>query len=611
MTHTSHMVSGVYTTKSRKIGYINSHWDSKKLIVNNNIGIVTGTGTGTGKGFLGKLRHGSLDLEEGQRQTQGQSSQGYFSTKKRYFSSSFRLLLFLGSVFFIVSLFAFVFQLNESLSTSSSLVSLFRPSSVNIPLQPSIEIKRALTIRQTEERKDIATKNLVSTSQILLANDQAFDKDGTERKHTLESQENDKATPQKEFKNEGGKKKRPLSWTKGKEIYNTATKQSNSFPVGQEFENGKRFDEDIKQKNTTEKYIIKSLKTFKSSCDILIFTMDSIDQYITASKKGGPGGEIIIRKSLMAGLQELYGCKIHVANSDVDFEKKMSLDYIRVNVMNNEKKYTLIFVDPWTWAGKGWKVKKPLEKYESKVFILNFFGTLQVERNVQNEWKEIPNHRILTAFKTTPWNTFLGYFYEEDDDHDPKLFNKIGQGVIEGQEQTKQIAQGVIWGKDPAHFDRTAKELILKLAQKNITLHSVVSSNSPLARQLNHPNIHFHGHLMKEDWYKLLDSSFFLLGLGNPLLGPSAVDAIRHGCVYINPMYPVNAPKLKRYFSQHPYLETEIGKPYVCSANLDNFMEVKNCIDFAYLHPFQGFTPKDFIKEQYLIRLHEIVKDYF
>ena len=39
-----------------------------------------------------------------------------------------------------------------------------------------------------------------------------------------------------------------------------------------------------------------------------------------------------------------------------------------------------------------------------------------------------------------------------------------------------------------------------------------------------------------------------MLGLGNPLVGPSAVDAVVAGCVYIDPTY--DAPVKDVYHSQ-------------------------------------------------------------
>lgn len=49
--------------------------------------------------------------------------------------------------------------------------------------------------------------------------------------------------------------------------------------------------------------------------------------------------------------------------------------------------------------------------------------------------EQVPPERILTAFDTTPWNTFLGYYMSE--------------GEEEPQPPVQKKAQGVIWGKDP------------------------------------------------------------------------------------------------------------------------------------------------------------------
>ena len=45
---------------------------------------------------------------------------------------------------------------------------------------------------------------------------------------------------------------------------------------------------------------------------------------------------------------------------------------------------------------------------------------------------------------------------------------------------------------------------------------------------------------------------------GHPLLGPSVIEAIYSGCVYINPIYSPS-PLLGRFASQHPYAADKIG----------------------------------------------------
>ena len=74
----------------------------------------------------------------------------------------------------------------------------------------------------------------------------------------------------------------------------------------------------------------------------LIFTMDSITEYVANSKSGGPAGEIIIRESLEWGLREL-GVEPVVATSDAEFAALTA----------TPDAYDLIFLDPWTFVSPG------------------------------------------------------------------------------------------------------------------------------------------------------------------------------------------------------------------------------------------------------------------
>lgn len=97
---------------------------------------------------------------------------------------------------------------------------------------------------------------------------------------------------------------------------------------------------------------------------LLLFTMDSIKTYSQSASKGGPAGEIIIRKSLTTTLSSLYpNLRISVASSDSEMETLGSLS-----------KFDIYVFDPWTWAGPGWKLR-PFITDPSKLFILDFFGS--------------------------------------------------------------------------------------------------------------------------------------------------------------------------------------------------------------------------------------------
>ena len=105
---------------------------------------------------------------------------------------------------------------------------------------------------------------------------------------------------------------------------------------------------------------------------------------------------------------------------------------------------------------------------------------------------------------------------------------------------------------------------------------------------LSHPNIVFHGHLESSEWRNLLRASKFVLGLGDPLLGPSAIDAVVSGCVFINPIYTDPRTKFPEltdpatgqpyYASQHPYLQHSVGKPYVCTAKAEDTPAMLQCV---------------------------------
>ena len=85
----------------------------------------------------------------------------------------------------------------------------------------------------------------------------------------------------------------------------------------------------------------------------------------------------------------------------------------------------------------------------------------------------------------------------------------------------------------------------------------------------------------------------FLLGLEDPVLGPSALEAIAYGAVYIN---PTTAPKLvsgQHLKSQHPYAEEQIGMPHVCSCALQDSAALDKCIRHALVRAGQPVSADD------------------
>jgi len=313
----------------------------------------------------------------------------------------------------------------------------------------------------------------------------------------------------------------------------------------------------------------------------LLFTMDSIDSYVQRSKHGGASGEITVRESLVKHLRLVLNVRVDVARSDAEFER------VRGSAMGG---YAFVVLDAWTWAAKGWVPKPNLRGQEHKVFLLDFFGAEQPTRRGIN----VPASRILTAFPTFPGNTFLGYAIDK-----AQLPNTAPGGLLVSKPKKPQ---GVIWGKDPKHY--SGRELVLKAVADVAPLYSTLSVRDAPSKLRAHPNIHFLGHQTKEKWQELLAESMFMLGLGNPLVGPSAVDAVVAGCVYVNPVY--DKPVKDVYLSQHPYLEDRVGAPHVCSSKLSDIPAVVSCVRYAVANEVLPLIPAELTEAAYQSRVEDI-----
>lgn len=311
----------------------------------------------------------------------------------------------------------------------------------------------------------------------------------------------------------------------------------------------------------------KVLSSVPKRKKVLIFTMDSIESYESNSLIGGAAGEILIRKSLENAFIKYLDVDVHVCTSDQEFEQ------------SNVTLYDFVILDPWTWAGPGWIPKTPIRGQEHKLYLLDFFGSQKLKGHL-----DIPlSSRLLTAFGS-PWNTFLGYYIDN---------SSITTTTYASE---KRKIQGIVWGKDPKHYH--GKESILTAAAERIPLLSCSTT-----QVMKHRNFLWQGHQSVDSWFRLLRTSKFLLGIGHPLLGPSAIDAVVAGAVYINPQY--SAP-VKGYNSQHPYAETRIGMPYVCSYPENDHALLLKCIDHALSVDLPPLIPQDFLLENYLARVKSI-----
>mmetsp|Transcript_34049 Transcript_34049/g.49473 ORF Transcript_34049/g.49473 Transcript_34049/m.49473 type:complete len:259 (-) Transcript_34049:9-785(-) len=241
----------------------------------------------------------------------------------------------------------------------------------------------------------------------------------------------------------------------------------------------------------------------------------------------------------------------------------------------------------------GWVPKAILRGHEKKIFILDFFGSPTLKGS------GIPGmtpDRFLTAYGS-PWNTFLGYFIEESPLNSPR---NTSQTSPSSPPITKKN-QGVIWGKDSKHFEGRTNQLnALLAAEPHLQLFSTANT------VFQHSRIHWLGHQTTQQWMQLLAESKFLIGLGNPLLGPSAIDAISVGCMFLNPIYSSPLRSHEWFNSQHPYAASHIGLSYVCSFHQEVHSELIECVHRALNTELIPMIHEDFKWVRYLQRVATI-----
>lgn len=226
-----------------------------------------------------------------------------------------------------------------------------------------------------------------------------------------------------------------------------------------------------------------------------------------------------------------------------------------------------------------------------KYFIMDYFGTQPLHNNRNLNLKQ-----VLTPYEYDSSNTVIYMVTKQLSREEWSLSREF---------------KGVLWGKDSS-FVWKLHPLMLQIA--NFMEIRTTYSPSASGRARNGPNITHLGKLNITSYLRLLSSSRFLLGVGLPLVGPTALEAISHGAVFINPSFdpPKAAGKAHTsyaYSSQHPFVEKHIPEPYAYTIDINNRSAVDRVMlelmsrkegDFrGYVHPTH--TPLGYVKNVYAI----------
>ena len=229
-----------------------------------------------------------------------------------------------------------------------------------------------------------------------------------------------------------------------------------------------------------------------------------------------------------------------------------------------------------------------------KYFVVDYFGTQSLHNN-----RNINLKQILTPYAYDGSNTAI---------------HMVTAQLPRSQWSSIRERKGVLWSKDSAAaFDL---QDLLRQVSAVMPIQTTFAVGAS-AKMRYGPNISHLGYMKNSSAYlQLLTSSRYLLGVGLPLVGPTALEAIAHGCVYINPIFnpPRTTGKARTkyaYTSQHPFVAEHIPEPYAFTIDsLTNWSELDQVLQFlqsrgdgeyssGFVHP--SHTPLGYVQNLYSV----------
>eukprot|EP00241_Pyramimonas_parkeae_P003846 CAMPEP_0114227820 /NCGR_PEP_ID=MMETSP0058-20121206/1997_1 /TAXON_ID=36894 /ORGANISM="Pyramimonas parkeae, CCMP726" /LENGTH=679 /DNA_ID=CAMNT_0001338693 /DNA_START=394 /DNA_END=2433 /DNA_ORIENTATION=- len=223
---------------------------------------------------------------------------------------------------------------------------------------------------------------------------------------------------------------------------------------------------------------------------------------------------------------------------------------------------TLLFLDRDTMTNF---VKFPYwNQLKCSVRLLDFFGTPPGETRLMESGLQLQQY--LTPYPNQ-WNTHLGF-------------------PVQVHPPTPKERYAVLWGKNSKYF-QDHMVLIEQLA-KLTPLHAVMEDGGQSLKNLG---VQVHSLMHHTEWLKLVARASYMIGFGDPVVGPSVMHSVAVGTVYLDCVYstPRKLHTGIEFASQHPYAAT-FGPPHVYQVypmNMAAVLEtVKNVLDSPPPAPF-------------------------
>jgi Glycosyltransferase family 18 len=334
----------------------------------------------------------------------------------------------------------------------------------------------------------------------------------------------------------------------------------------------------------------------------------------TQATKGGPSGEFAFFADLIGALSCL-GVQLTVVHSIKDFWTQLT----RVDGVS--KQYSIIITD---YDGLGAaELIGDFPGNHCRYYIMDYFGT-QDEFN--QKARRLDLKRILTPYPFDGSNTPL-YFAVDSLPRPQWADNRKEAGILWAKSDSYLLTQinSIQWAAEIMPLHTFMSNLISNLpAQQGGRSHlikqggSIYNTNSnsnsntttlgEVRRQqhqqeeegtsllegfhsidnlLASDRIRKHGFVDHQRFLRQMTGVRFVLGLGAPLDGPTALEALAHGCIFINPTInpPItiaDKPTRRMFTSQHSFVEEYISWPHAITLDIQNKTALQDALVRKY-----------------------------
>lgn len=344
-------------------------------------------------------------------------------------------------------------------------------------------------------------------------------------------------------------------------------------------------------------------------------------RWLANAYKGVPLGEMVQWSDLIASLYAL-GHNITISAELPSMARILNATADKTCARRLRKEeFDLIFTDYLGLMLIRNKLGPSSVHYRCRLRILDSFGTepgfnyaeYKEGDKFKTNWGKADVHvrQIMTMFPHSPDNLFLGFVVDKAATMET-IFSHADQSH-------KPI--GVLYAKDALYL--RGRRQYLDILNKYLEIHATIADEKNISKdgikKFVPDYVINHGIMKGSDLKKLLRKSKVFIGLAFPYEGPGPLEAIAQGSVFLNPKLnpPLNRensgffkgkPTFRALTSQHPYMETFIGEPYVYTIDINDLNLVESTIRKILLKKVPPFLPYEWTTKGMLERVNVFVE---